>query len=255
MEEKLDTKLSTMQVQQQQQLSNLENKLESVNTKLGAIEGLNARCGEMEDQVTANVDDIEGLRSDMSKVQLDQQKLFNENKELRDAIKKLEEGKADVGWVAGIHDEQLRNSLTVCGVAKGPNEKYWTGTKATLAEALEKITPAEYTKRYWIRAIQRAHRGKITEGKIPVIHCKFVSWADLDIVVNLFKGEDAVPNPDGLEFYEKFCGPTDERRKKAVTRRTSIRAQNKEIKAHVRYPADLMVKRPGDKSYTCVQKY
>ena len=167
----------------------------------------------------------------------------------------MEATKADSVWVASIHDEQLRNSMTVCGVKKEPGEKNWTGTKAALAAALDKITPEEFTQCYWVRAIQRAHREKQSEGRIPVIHCKFVSLADHDYVMNLFRGVDAVPNPDKLEFYEKHCAQTEARRKKAVFKRSAVRAQNKAIKVYIKYPADVMVKKPGETRYTCIQKF
>ena len=259
MEEKLDEKLTSIENKLEQKvgstLARVEDKLESVEAKLGAIEGLNARMGEIEDQVTANVDDIENIQENMSRLLTDNKKLFAENKQIRETLKKLEDSKADSSWVASIHDEQLRNSMTVCGVKKGPNETYWKGTKATLATALAGLTGEEYSQRYWIRALQRAHRGKETEGKIPVIHCKFVSWADHDMVMNLFRGDDAVPNPDKLEFYEKFSDHTDDRRKKAVVKRTAVRANDKSIKSYIKYPADVMVKKPGETRYTCVQKF
>ena len=233
----------------------LDEKLASVDEKLGTFEGLNMRVGEMEEQVTANTDEIEDIKEGMAKLFAENKKLFAENQQLREGIKKLEDTKADSIWVAGIHDEQLRNSLTICGVKKGPGERHWYQTKQILAAALDKLTPAEYPERYWIRAIQRAHRGKQIEGKIPVIHCRFVSWADLDYLMNLFWGDDAVPNPDNLEMYEKHCAHTETRRKKALFKRTSIRAGNNDIKSYIKYPADVMVKKTGESSYTCVQKF
>ena len=79
-----------------------------------------------------------------------------------------------------------------------------------LAAALAKISP-DYPQKYWVRAIQRAHRGKQADGKVPVIHCKFESWADIDFLTNAFRGDDAV-NPGNLELYEKHCAHTEARR-------------------------------------------
>ena len=233
----------------------LEERLTSVDERLGAMEGLTFRVGQMEEQVTSNADEIDDLKEGMARLFADNKKLFAENQQLREGLKKLDETKADSSWVATIHDEQLRASMTVCGVKREPGERSWHQTKMALAAALDKLTPAEYTQRYWVRALQRAHRGKQVEGKIPVIHCKFVSWADYDYVMNLFVGDDAVPNPDKLEMYEKHCAHTETRRKKALFKRTSVKAGSKDIKSYIKYPADVMVKKPGESKYTCVQKF
>ena len=233
--------------------TSLETKLGSLSDKIDAMEGLHSRVGELEEQVTANSDELEGMQESMARLFAENKKLFAENAQLREGMAKLEATKADSGWVASIHDEQLRNSLTVCGVERKPTEKSWNDCKMALAAALAKISP-DYPQKYWVRAIQRAHRGKQADGKVPVIHCKFVSWADIDFITNAIRGDDAV-NPGNLELYDKHCAHTEARRKKAVLKRSIVRGADKNIKAFVKYPADLMVKKPGDQRYNCIQKF
>ena len=229
-------------------LTDLDAKVSRVDEKLSALEIMNERIDEMEGAVATNTDNIAKIRADIYE-------LRENNNFLREKVEQLEIGKASNEKVAKLQDEQLRNSITVCGVAKATNEKNWKDTKNALVKALNLITPGEYNERYWFRAIQRAHRGKQQPGKIPVIHTKFVSWADKDYILNLFLGSDAPHNPSGIEFYDKFSEETQERRKLALARRKIIRGRDKVIKAYIRFPADLMVMRPGEVRYTCEQKF
>ena len=103
--------------------TSLETKIGVLSDKIDAMEGLNSRVGELEEQVTANTDELEGMQESMARLFAENKKLFAENAQLREGMAKLEITKADSGWVASIHDEQLPNSLTVCGVEKKPTEK------------------------------------------------------------------------------------------------------------------------------------
>ena len=225
-------------------LSMVDAKLTRVDEKLSALDLVQERCDDMDDHIAKNADDIVDLREDIAALRI-------ENRELRD---KLDE-KADKVEVAKVTDTTLRQSMTVCRVEKAPGEKYWNHTKHALATALAGLTPADKGYDHWYKRIERAHRGKTTPGKIPVIHMKFRSWVDWDYFNNLFKGDQKPDNPDGIQFYEKYSEHTGERRKKALALRYDIRKENKAIKAYIKYPADLHVKKPGEQKYTCVAKF
>ena len=130
LEEKLDSKLSTVQ-----------NQLTALGDKIEALEGINSRVGELEEQVGANTEEIETVNESMARLFQENKQLFDQNRQLREGLAKLEATKADTVWVAAIHDEQLRNSMTICGVERLPNEKSWNDCKKALAKALAKLGP------------------------------------------------------------------------------------------------------------------
>ena len=230
-------------------LTKLVSKIDLMDEKLSGLEAVEERCDEMEEGITKNADGIAALQKDMVDLRA-------VNADLRDEIIKLKEEKASMKDVAKVTDSTLRSSMTVCGVAKGRDEKYWTGSQKTLALALAELTPAnDKDYNYWYYAIERCHRGKSENGKIPVIHTKFKFWGDFDYLMNLFKREVPIVNPKHIEFYEKFHELTVKRRKDVAARRKEIRGENRAIKAYLRYPADLMVKKPGQAKYICVEKF
>ena len=226
-------------------LTNLEASVAIMNEKLSGLAVVEERMDDLETYVSKNSDDISEIRANIAA-------LWAENGNLRKAL----DEKASVADVAKCTDTTLRNTMTICGVAKNGSEKHWDHTKKALADALAKLTPdvAKNTA-FWYRKIERAHRGKQVQGKIPVIYVKFKSWVEFDYLNNLFKGENVVENPDNLEIYEMFHPHTSERRKQAVNHRSEIRKKDKKIKAYVKYPAKLMVKKPGEKVYSCVATY
>ena len=246
--QKLFGEIGSLREDVSKNFSELDAKVSGVEEKMGALDSLNNRIDEIEGVVVNNSEDIADIKGDV-------RKLTQENSTLREMIERLQVEKASAEKVTKMHDEQLRNSMTICNVARPRTEKSWLDCKNTLAKALDAITSAEYSQRYWFRAIQRAHRAKQEAGKTPIIHAKFVSWADKDFLMNLLLGTDAPPNPDNIEFYDKFSEETEERRKAALARRKEIRGRDKKIKAYIRFPADLMVKKPGDPEYECVQKF
>ena len=234
--------------QMNEKMDSLAAKVDGVEDKLSALDVVSERVDIIEDDVARLFDEVANINISMKTLQ-------DANKLLRAKVKELEENKASKEEVAKNTDSSLRNTITVCGVAMEGPENHWELTKAALARALTEITPEDYTYKYWFRAIQRAHRGKIEEGKIPIIHAIFVSWADKDYVCNLFLGDNPAPNPRKLEIYKKHSKHTEARIKLAVERRKQIREHDKMIKSYVKYPADLMVKKVGEKRYTCVQKF
>jgi hypothetical protein len=231
----------------QEQLTEINRKVTDVQDKLGALEVIEQRCEDMTGFIAKNADDITDLRIAV-------EELREENIQLRNAL----EDKADIDYVdekdAKITDDALRNSMTACGVVKAGPEKKWDDTKRVLADSLATLTP-DLDSDAWFRKIERAHRGGSKEGKIPVIHCRFKSWGSLDRVMNIFRGENPPANPMKLEFYEKFHEHTEARRKKAIELRKSIRSKDKTIKAYVKYPAILRVKKPGETRYTNVAEF
>ena len=197
------------------------SRLEIIN------EQVNERCDDMEVKIDKNADDIA--------------KLFAENKQLKEALAKC-------------NDTNMRNSLTICGVKRAQGETFWSHTREALAVALEKMTPPAYDYAYWHKAIERAHRGRSEPGKTPVIHVRMHSWQDWELLTNLFKNPN-VSNPDRVQIYEKYSEHTSDRRKLAIALRYQKKLEFPGCKAHVKYPADLYLKKVGEIKYTCIAKF
>ena len=205
-------------------MSRLERVHEEVNERCDDIE---ARMDGMEDRLKKAEDDVASLQA--------------ENTNLKGAL-------------AESNDRGMRNSLTICNVRKGPNEKYMAHTRQTLAAALAKITPVNNDYEYWVKAIERAHRGKQVPGKVPVIHVRILNWQDWDLLVNLFRKPNH-HNPDKLEIYEMYSEHTNQRRKLALALRKEKIKEFPGCKVHLKYPANLFVKKDGEERFTCVARF
>ena len=238
----------------QKQLTEINKKVTDVHDRLGALEVIEQRCEDMTGYIVKNTDDIVKNTDDITDLKIAVEELRAENVVLRKAL----EDKADIDYVdekdAKITDDALRKSMTVCGVVMTGPENRWGDTKRVLANSLATLTP-DLDSDAWFKKIERAHRGGKKEGKIPVIHCKYKSWGSQDRVMNIFRGENPPANPMKLEFYEKFHEHTEARRKKAIAMRKEIREDDKSIKAYVKYPAILRVKKQGELKYTDVAEF
>lgn len=209
-----------------------------IDERMGRIEQFHNEVNECCNDIDVRLDCLEGK---VLKNEEDIAELLDENKKLKAAL-------------ADCTDRNMRNSLTICGVTKGQNERYMAHTRQTLATALVKITPAEYDYDYWLNAIERAHRGKQEPGKTPVIHVRILNWQDWDLLINLFRKPNHT-NPDKLEIYEKYSEHTTQRRKLALALRKEKLKEFPGCKANVRYPANLFIKKNGEEHYTCVARF
>ena len=155
---------------------------------------------------------------------------------------------------ARMQDDQLRNSLTICDVPRRPEEKHGEHTRLALAKALSVVAPRKNYPQ-WVEAIQRAHRAKKPQpGKIPVIHVKFLNWQDVNALQSIFMTGD-FENPDGIHIYGKYSAHTEARRKIAVEKRKELVKAFPGCKAHLKYPAEVWMKKPHEKNYSLIEKF
>ena len=138
--------------------------------------------------------------------------------------------------------------MTINRVPKEKEEKHGEHTHVALSKTLAEIAPQK-TFPKWLEAIERAHRGKYTPGKLECIHVKFLNWQDVDKLQSHFMRND-FDNPHKIQIYGKYSPQTDERRQLVIARRKKEMEESpKGTKAHVKYPASVWVKKPTDKLF------
>ena len=205
----------------------LTSQLTSViDLRLQKLDVVSERCNNMKDRIYKNSEDIA--------------ELFRENRELKQAL-------------AEQIDRGMRNNLNITGIIRNPTEKSWDDCRDVLATELAKASSTpDKNVAYWTSAIERAHRAPAKPGNIPVIHSKFKIWDDVNYILDLFKKPNAKL---GFQAFEQFSERTSERRKKALARRKELKAADPTIKAYVRYPADLRIKKLTDNDYKTVATF
>ena len=85
----------------------------------------------------------------------------------------------------------------------------------------------------------------------PTIECRF-TWKMADELFNLL-GRNVM---DGVQIRQKFSKGTLERRNRAMVKRRSLKdGEGEHWKMFVKYPATLMAKTPGSRTYKILEQF
>ena len=150
-----------------------------------------------------------------------------------------------------------RKSVIIRGIPEEEEEKTWDDTRKVVCETLADVLgQANVDWQVISRKIERVHRGRpLKEGKRGprVVHALFYDWNDSEkLKLDFLK----LGRNNQNIFVEQRYGPdTDYRRHKAKEKRKQLIEQGTIEKAYVRYPAKLMVKRPGDRFYSMLEDF
>ena len=200
-------------------------------------------------QIVATVNE---LKNDIGKIQESveiveqrcndiEEKHFETSAEVEELRKEVKGLKLDL---ASQTDRGLRNSLTIHNIPYSKERETWNETEAVLATFLSKnVSTAD-----WGSRIERAHRGRTT-----VIHVMFKHYEFAEEIRDKFMEKGGKINNNFVN--DKFSEHTQERRQRAYEARKKYRLENPTSKLYIKYPASLMCKDFGDRSYRVMQQF
>ena len=154
-----------------------------------------------------------------------------------------------------------RKSVIIRGIPEMEEEKTWDDTRKVVCETLVAVLGqdnADWEVDWEVisNKIERVHRGRpLKEGSRGprVVHALFYDWNDSEkLKLDILK---LGRNNQNIFVEQKYGPDTDYRRNKAKERRKQLIEEGTIAKAYIKYPAKLMVKRPGDRSYSMLEDF
>ena len=152
----------------------------------------------------------------------------------------------------------MRKTLIFKNVNEEDNES-WNDTERIIIDLVNRHLKIDLTDK-----IERVHR---TEKKLTHTHgqpankgryifCKLANWKVSEMVKEGFKNLN-IKNPNlRISVTQMFSKDVTEKRNNAMKLRKTLIAEKKIVKAHLVFPAKLMVKRNGDsKGYELYQEF
>ena len=143
-----------------------------------------------------------------------------------------------------LANRSMRGNVVVKGLEESDNED-WTATKNMLCDYLASLSnePAEEI----FNKLDRAHRsGKMDRNKPRNIYANFLKSTDADYYVEQCIKHNVKhtsnPNRSTIKIDHQFSKRVMDRRNEAMIERRQLLNAKKIVKAHLVYPAKLMVK-------------
>ena len=150
----------------------------------------------------------------------------------------------------------MRKTLIFRNIQQDKRRESWDQTKIKLANEIKK-NMENIDHGVIIKKIERAHRDKENRlgRKLPII-VKFKDRNFSEEVKTSFikaakDGNDRTP----IFVSQMYLLALTTRRNEAMKKRKELREEDQGIRAYVKYPAVLMVKRPGEAAYTPCAEY
>ena len=203
------------------------------------MEQIEKKAEDAKTNASNNSDEIESLRFEMKEQGHKISKQF-------ETISKLE------SEIEELKNRSLRKTLMFKNIKyQQVSESSWSATKSVLIELISRILP-ETTKEEISNNIERAHRvhskGTSSNGSPPYLVVKMVNWAFSENVKSAFIQENQ--NGRSQVFVSQMYSKSlTLRQNQALKHRLEMKEEDPSIQGYIRYPATLMIKRPGEKKY------
>ena len=182
----------------------------------------------------------------------------NEIVQLKSELESLKENQEVLkNQVDDLTNRNMRKTIIFRGVSEVPHEN-WAATEQILVDLLvRQLNVAPETAS---RMIERAHRGKRTNNNNnkqtpPPIYAKFYDWKDSQLVLDRFKKLNFTQKNLNIFTDQMYSPFLTARRNQALIERKSLKESGTIVSGYVAYPANLMVKKTGDKGYTKHQSF
>ena len=228
------------------QLNDIKVSVES-NTK--SIQFMRQEIDETKSSLTARISqleiDLEHIKAKRSidEIPLDNSLMLNDSSQ-NSHLNSLEKQVKDLKEAL---DDQVNRNCRQTMVFWGVPENQGENTTTVLADVLAKATK---TKRPTVlQYLDRVHRGKLSE-KYPnnprPIYAKFTTWKHAqNYNQNLIKYNQNIKNDDERKVFvdQLYSNEISKRRKIAREEIKTLKAQEKNLKCFIKYPAKVMVKR------------
>jgi len=151
-------------------------------------------------------------------------------------------------------DRSMRSNLVIRGLKKDDSDgkETWEKTEVIIGNFLNRHLNIEIEDGR--RMIQRAHRGMGKDRN--TVYVNFHSWKDSQFNLENFTKE-RIKNPNmKIKIDQMYCKDTMQRRNSALIKRKElIQSNNNIIKAHITYPAKLVVKYKNKEKYELFKEF
>ena len=207
------------------------------------MEQIEKKAEDAKTNASNNSDEIEGLRLEMKEQSDKISKQF-------ETISKLE------SEIEELKNRSLRKTLMFKNIKyQQVSESSWSTTKPVLIELISRILPETTKEEIW-NNIERAHRihskGTSSNGSPPYLIVKMLNWEFSENVKSAFIQENK--NGRSQVFVSQMYSKSlTLRQNQALKHQHEMKEEDPSIQGYIRYPATLMIKRPGEKKYK-VQK-
>ena len=236
-----------------EKLDELSNKLVSIEEKFGIIakeiyikmEQIEKKAEEAKANASNNSDGIESLKFEMKEQSDKISKQFETMSKLESEIEELK-------------NRSQRKTLIFKNIKyQQANENSWSDTTSVLIDQISGVLP-ETTKEEISNNIERAHRvhrkGTSSNGSPPYLVVKMINWEFSEKVKSAFIQENQ--NGRSQVFVSQMYSKSFTlRRNQVLKHRHEMKEEDPSIQAYTRYPATLMIKRPGKKKYKVEKEF
>ena len=190
-------------------------------------------------------DEIESLKFEMKEQSDNISKQFETISELESEIEELK-------------NRSLRKTLIFKSIKyQQTNESSWSDTKSVLIDQISIILPEtikeEISKN--IETARRVHsKGTSSNRSPPYLVVKMVNWEFSEKAKSVFIQENQ--NGRSQVFVSQMYSKSlTLRRNQALKHRHEMKEEDPSIQGCIRYPATLMIKRPGEKKYKIEKEF
>ena len=163
-----------------------------------------------------------------------------------------------------IKNRGLRKTLIFRNVPQTKNKEIWDKTKLILAKEI-KVIIQDVADDMIISKIERVHTASqkdanqySTPGPLPSI-AKFIDWNFSEKVKSNFikAARDSFQQDPNQTIYvpQMYSSSVTAHRNKAMLKRKELTRDERTIQAYVEYPAVLMVKKSGERSYSAYVEF
>ena len=218
----------------------IEELEETLDKKLLiALASINKSVEKIEDENKVRDSKITDITTKMDTLNEELSSIKNKNEELQEAL-------------AEQTDRSMRNTLVIRGVKEEENEN-WKKTEERVSTIISRHLQKDYNRT--INMFQRVHRGNGDDRK--TIYANFYSWKNAQEILTEFTNL-RINNPKmKIKIDQMYSKDTMTRRNNALIERKKLLADKDSniVKAHLVYPAKLMVKYNGSQKYELYQKF
>ena len=237
----LDTKFELFGERIERMEKNLEQSVAELKVSIQSVDAKAQKALELSEvhevTIQTNVAAIDSLNEHVNILKEKLKELYDETDELK--------------------NRSLRKTLIFINIQKEEEgEKSWNEVKHHLATQLGgfmDVNVDEITKQ-----IERAHRGKPNKNtdisKPLPIFAKFHDWEFAENVKSSIIHANQSKNTSIL-VSQMFSDKLTERRNQAIKERRDLRKKDPNIKAYIKYPADLMMKTNDKDKYSLYYSY
>ena len=153
-------------------------------------------------------------------------------------------------------NQSLRRTLTFRKIKQESLRESWDATKRILANEIHRVislrTPEEILSK-----IETAHWPKENQSlfsqynKVPPIIAKFTDWTFTEeMKMSFIKAAKCSRNNHIVHLSQMYSPVVTNRWNEAMKVCKQLRNEDKQIQAYVKFPATLMVKKPGETTYS-----